>query len=403
MKVFRSCGLKAAMIAAAMLLLGSTVAYAQQTPGQIVKFGPGSPPPLENSIITEDLSGNIGIGTTTPTARLDVAGGNVNLDNSTATAGNILKGGVPFIHNFGPNNTFVGLNAGNLTMTGFRNTASGEGALFSNTTGFRNTASGQGALFSNDTGFRNTASGEGALFSNTTGFRNTASGVNALQNNTTGFRNTASGIDALFSNTDGFSNTASGDGALSSNTTGSNNTAVGAEANVSVGNLTNATAIGAGAIVDASDKIRLGNSAVTVVEGAPYNTVSDKTKKENFKPVDGEEVLKKIRHIPVNSWNFIGHDPKQFRHYGPVAQDFFAAFGHDGIGTIGTPTTISSTDMAGILMIAVRALERRTRELDALKADNSDLKAKNADLTARLETLERLMKTTQTAWSEATE
>jgi hypothetical protein len=352
MKVFRSCGLKAAMIAAAMLLLGSTVAYAQQTPGQIVKFGPGSPPPLENSIITEDLSGNIGIGTTTPTARLDVAGGNVNLDNSTATAGNILKGGVPFIHNFGPNNTFVGLNAGNLTMTGFRNTASGEGALFSNTTGFRNTASGQGALFSNDTGFRNTASG---------------------------------------------------DGALSSNTTGSNNTAVGAEANVSVGNLTNATAIGAGAIVDASDKIRLGNSAVTVVEGAPYNTVSDKTKKENFKPVDGEEVLKKIRHIPVNSWNFIGHDPKQFRHYGPVAQDFFAAFGHDGIGTIGTPTTISSTDMAGILMIAVRALERRTRELDALKADNSDLKAKNADLTARLETLERLMKTTQTAWSEATE
>jgi hypothetical protein len=34
MKVFRSCGL---MIAAAMLLLGSTVAYAQ-TPGQIPVF-----------------------------------------------------------------------------------------------------------------------------------------------------------------------------------------------------------------------------------------------------------------------------------------------------------------------------------------------------------------------------
>jgi hypothetical protein len=97
------------------------------------------------------------------------------------------------------------------------------------------------------------------------------------------------------------------------------------------------------------------------------------------------------------------YDPKQFRHYGPVAQDFFAAFGHDGIGTIGTPTTISSVDMAGIMMIAVQALEKRTRELDALKADNTDLKAKNADLTARLETLERLVKGTQTAMRESAE
>ena len=31
------------------------------------------------------------------------------------------------------------------------------------------------------------------------------------------------------------------------------------------------------------------------------------------------------------SWNFIGHDPKEFRHYGPMARDFFAVFGHDGL------------------------------------------------------------------------
>jgi len=65
-----------------------------------------------------------------------------------------------------------------------------------------------------------------------------------------------------------------------------------------------------------------------------------------------------------------------------MAQDFFAAFGHDGIGTIGTPTTISSTDMAGILMIGVKALEKRTTELQA----------ENADLKARLEALEQLVK-----------
>ena len=85
--------------------------------------------------------------------------------------------------------------------------------------------------------------------------------------------------------------------------------------------------------------------------------------------------------LPLPSWNFIGQDPGQFRHYGPAAQDFFAAFGNDGIGTIGTPTTITSTDIDGILMVAVQALERRTEDqdeqIDALKA--------------RLEALERMV------------
>jgi hypothetical protein len=46
-----------------------------------------------------------------------------------------------------------------------------------------------------------------------------------------------------------------------------------------------------------------------------------------------------------------------------MAQDFYAAFGHDGLGQIGSATTISSGDMAGILIIAVQALEKRTGEL----------------------------------------
>ncbi len=60
-------------VLSAILVLGSTIAYAQQTPGQIVKFGPGSPPPLEDSNITEDLSGNIGIGTINPTSKVEIA------------------------------------------------------------------------------------------------------------------------------------------------------------------------------------------------------------------------------------------------------------------------------------------------------------------------------------------
>jgi len=117
--------------------------------------------------------------------------------------------------------------------------------------------------------------------------------------------------------------------------------------------------------------------------GAIIFSVSDKTKKENFQPVDGEEVLGKIRGFELSSWNFIGHDPKKFRHYGPMAQDFFAAFGHDGVGQIGTETTINSGDIAGILMIAVQALEKRTAELKQKEAQIAALESKVEELTAK--------------------
>jgi uncharacterized protein YhaN len=51
-----------------------------------------------------------------------------------------------------------------------------------------------------------------------------------------------------------------------------------------------------------------------------------------------------------------------------MAQDFFAAFGHDGVGRFGSETTINSADMVGILMIAVQALEKRTAELKQKQA-----------------------------------
>jgi hypothetical protein len=92
-------------------------------------------------------------------------------------------------------------------------------------------------------------------------------------------------------------------------------------------------------------------------------------------------VLGKIRGFELSSWNFIGHNPKEFRHYGPMAQDFFAAFGYDRVGQIGTETTINSGDMAGILMVAVQALEKRTAEL-------KQKEAQIAVLESRLEALE---------------
>jgi trimeric autotransporter adhesin len=98
----------------------------------------------------------------------------------------------------------------------------------------------------------------------------------SLRNNSTGELNSAIVEGSLFENTTGNYNTGIGLASLATNTTGSNNTALGAEADVLLPDFTNATAIGFHAIVDASNKVRIGNSAVTVIEGqVPFTTPSD--------------------------------------------------------------------------------------------------------------------------------
>src|SRR5712692_2542385 len=125
---------------------------------------------------------------------VDVQGNLTMHDSTDVTVGNVLKEGVPFLHNFGTSNTFLGSNAGNLSMTGFGNTATGALALSANTFGYENTATGVNALPNNTVGIRNTATGGGALWGNTTGSTNTANGFEALHDNTTGNANSASGF-----------------------------------------------------------------------------------------------------------------------------------------------------------------------------------------------------------------
>jgi hypothetical protein len=193
----------------------------------------------ERMIVTN--AGNVGIGTSTPGQKLDVAG-NGNVQGSLFLAGNLVLpatasasvgvitvGGTRFAHIFGTNNTFIGSNAGNLTMSG----------------GGGNTAIGTTALQANTTGDFNTASGWQALYNNTSGRFNTTSGIQALYTNTSGSFNTAIGIDALVNNTTGASNTALGSSALYFNEVGSNN--------IGIGNL-------AGNQLRGSDNIDIGNT-----------------------------------------------------------------------------------------------------------------------------------------------
>ncbi len=229
-------------------------------------------------------------------SQLDLTG-NIILAASAPGIGNITKAGTRFIHNFGTENTFVGVSSGNFTMTGTDNAAVGFRALISNTTGGSNTAAGALTLVSNTTGMANTAVGTFALESNTTGAQNTAVGVDALNRNVSGNSNTATGLQALFSNFGGNENTANGSSALKSNTFGSKNTATGALAlqNNTTGNTNTAngwnslgsnttgfrnTAIGESALfanTSGTDNTASGLSALAVNRTGGFNTANGAT------------------------------------------------------------------------------------------------------------------------------
>jgi hypothetical protein len=141
----------------------------------------------------------------------------VRPDGDVDIPGSIRNGGARFLYSFGVGNTFLGLNTGNVTMTGINNTGIGFEVLQINTTG--------GA---------NTAIGERALVSNTTGNYNAATGYHALDANTGGSHNTAIGAQAMSQNFGGDGNTAVGDSAMLLNSTGNNNVAIGYFSGVTV-------------------------------------------------------------------------------------------------------------------------------------------------------------------------
>lgn len=270
-------------------------------------------------------NGNIGIGTTTPTTKLEVNSSVANtsglkftqLTSSSTTAANngkalsvdatgnvILTTGTADWSLTGNAGTVDGTNfigttdnvpfnirvnnigAGRIDAT-LANSFYGSSAGIINTTGNQNVAIGYSALFTNGTGYLNTAIGALSLFRNTSGGTNTAVGNSALQGNTTGNYNSACGIYAL-----------------NNNETGSNNTALGYSANPTALALSNSTALGANALVNASNKVRIGNVNVTVIEGQPaaYTGISDGRFKTNIneEEIKGLEFIKRLRCVAYN-------------------------------------------------------------------------------------------------------
>ena len=113
------------------------------------------------------------------------------------------------------------------------------------------------------------------------------------------------------------------------------------------------------------------NGGITCVA---LTQMSDRHAKENFAPVSPREVLDKVTAMPITTWNF--KDFGDGRHMGPMAQDFYAAF---GLG--GGDTTITSLDPDGVALAAIQGLNQKLEET----------RSQNAQLKERLERLEQLL------------
>lgn len=120
-----------------------------------------------------------------------------------------------------------------------------------------------------------------------------------------------------------------------------------------------------------------------------WQDVSDVNRKHLFADVSGEDVLSRLRSLPIQTWSY-RVESDEVRHLGPTAQGFHAAF---GLGS--DPTTIAGIDEAGVALAAAQALERRSTDqetrIQALEAQNAQLQRENAEMRARLERIEALL------------
>jgi FtsZ-binding cell division protein ZapB len=132
----------------------------------------------------------------------------------------------------------------------------------------------------------------------------------------------------------------------------------------------------------------------SVVDGDSWSCSSDRNLKENLVPVNGADVLQRLAEMPIYTWNGKRQTP-DVRHMGPMAQDFYAAY---GLGE--SDTHISTIDLDGVALAAVQELHARNqalqKEISAYKEKNTELEARvddlqrqNADFEARLAALEQ--------------
>ncbi|MGD8794252.1 MAG: tail fiber domain-containing protein [Anaerolineae bacterium] len=126
-------------------------------------------------------------------------------------------------------------------------------------------------------------------------------------------------------------------------------------------------------------KSDLSTGAYLAANSGTWSSVSDRTLKENLAPVDVNAILRAVAALPITTWNYRGEEAG-VSHMGPMAQDFYAAF---GLGD--SERHITTIDADGVALAAIQAL---AAENAALQAQVDALGKQNAEFEARLSALE---------------
>jgi hypothetical protein len=105
-----------------------------------------------------------------------------------------------------------------------------------------------------------------------------------------------------------------------------------------------------------------------------WGSLSDRNMKTGIVPLDDTRILDKLAALPVSEWSYTSE--RGVRHIGPMAQDFYAAF---GVGE--DDRHITTIDEDGVALAAVKALHA---ENVSLRAENRSLRARDTAFAARM-------------------
>lgn len=348
---------------------------------------------INNAIVLGDLSGIAANSNalSATTGDINIAAGNLKLPafNSAGTRGVVKFNNVAFIRTDAIDNQFVGINAGNTTLTGTNNSVFGANTLNAITTSTNNCLIGNQIMTTATSGASfNTIIGSGS-YNVGIGNQNVIIGNDALKLATSSQNNTAIGSECAYNSV--------GPTGL---TTGDNNIFIGRQAGINYTSTESDNLIiyNTGTTAE-SNTIRIGTSgsgafqqnrcfiagirgittgvadavAVLIDSAGQLGTVSSSIRyKENVRNITSESDA--VLHLRPVVFNYI-QDASKKDHYGLIAEEVaeylpeLVVFNQDKAMVYKTPETVKYQDLPILLLASLQKQEQRIKALElALKA-----------------------------------